>query len=213
MDVASNEAKIFYSVNDSEFSEYTEAFTISEECIVRTFALKEKFSSDTLSTQFYRIDPSISIDLKSNYANQYNGGGNNALIDGIRGSKDFRTGAWQGYQDTDLIAIVDLGSAKPIKTIRVNFLQDQKSWIFYPTEVECYYSDDLTFKNNAPVQKIDAEIPSDEPDLKTIQFNISGNNARYVKIVAKNLGDLPEWHLGAPFNGKAWIFVDEIDIK
>lgn len=213
LDIADEDAKIFYSINDSAFSEYKDAFTISEESILRTYALKESRVSDTLSTQFYRIDPSISIELKSEYANQYNGGGNNALIDGIRGSKDFRTGAWQGYQDTDLIAIVDLGTTKSIQTIHVNFLQDQKSWIFYPTEVVCYYSDDLTFEKKSAIQKIDAEIPSDEASLKTIQFNISDNNARYVKIVAKNLGDLPDWHLGAPFNGKAWIFVDEIDIK
>jgi hypothetical protein len=42
---------------------------------------------------------------------------------------------------------------------------------------------------------------------------MGGYSARYVKIVAKNLGDLPEWHLGYPYNGKAWIFVDEIEIK
>ena len=37
--------------------------------------------------------------------------------------------------------------------------------------------------------------------------------ARYIKVLAKNYGDVPKWHLGAPFNGKAWIFVDEIQIK
>ena len=42
---------------------------------------------------------------------------------------------------------------------------------------------------------------------------MSGYSARYIKIVAKNLGDLPKWHLGSPDNGKAWIFVDEIEIK
>ena len=32
------------------------------------------------------------------------------LIDGIRSTKNYRTGSWQGYHDTDLIATVDLGS-------------------------------------------------------------------------------------------------------
>ena len=36
--------------------------------------------------------------------------------------------------------------------------------------------------------------------------------ARYIKIKAKTLGPLPEWHLGAEHGGKAWIFVDEIEI-
>ena len=112
-----------------------------------------------------------------------------------------------------MIAIVDLGSIKPIETITVNFLQDQGSWIFYPTEVECYVSLGKTFHKSLPAQKIDAEVRSEEAALKSIQFNMKGYSSRYIKIVAKNLGDLPAWHLGAPFDGKAWIFIDEIVVK
>ena len=32
---------------------------------------------------------------------------------------------------------------------------------------------------------------------------------RYVKMIAKNFGVCPEWHLGA--GGKSWIFIDEIN--
>ena len=35
--------------------------------------------------------------------------------------------------------------------------------------------------------------------------------ARYVKVIAKKFGILPEWHQGA--GGKAFIFIDEITIK
>ena len=42
---------------------------------------------------------------------------------------------------------------------------------------------------------------------------MNGYSARYVKIVAKNFGDLPNWHPGAGYEGKAWLFVDEIEIK
>lgn len=213
LDVAAEGTRIFYSINDSDFIEYDAPFVINEESIVSTYAVKDAIQSQILTTQFYKIDPNINITLESDYANQYNGGGDNALIDGIRGSKDFRTGAWQGYQDTNLIAIIDLGSEKPINSIKVNFLQDQKSWIFYPIEVECYFASELSFNDSPLVQKIDAAKPFSGAELKTIQFNSLGSKGRYVKIVAKNLGDLPEWHLGASFNGKAWIFVDEIEIK
>jgi len=36
---------------------------------------------------------------------------------------------------------------------------------------------------------------------------------RFVKIIAKKLGGLPEWHIGHPMDGKSWIFIDEISIK
>ena len=53
---------------------------------------------------------------------------------------------------------------------------------------------------------------TDNIKIETIDFSKS-TKARYIKVLAKNYGDVPKWHLGAPFNGKAWIFVDEIQIK
>ncbi|MFT5102716.1 MAG: putative alpha-1,2-mannosidase [Candidatus Latescibacterota bacterium] len=212
LNVSSNDANILYSLNGSEYKPYTAPITIYEASNLRTYSERNGEKSPELTTQFYKIDPNLSVKLETRYANQYNAGGNDALIDGIRGSKDFRTGAWQGYWGKDVVAIVDLGSIKPIDTISVNFLEDQGSWIFFPSEVECYVSDSRTFNKTLPPQKIDAGIPADESGIKTIKFSTQGYNARYIKIVAKNFGKLPEWHLGGP-DGDAWIFVDEIDIN
>jgi hypothetical protein len=212
--VVSEDAKIYFSLNDAAYTEYESPIAISEASVLRTYAENSSERSTVMETKFYKIDPNISITLETEYSNQYNAGGNDALIDGIRGSKDFRTGAWQGYQDTDVIAVIDLGRVRPFDTVSVNFLQDQRSWIFFPTDVECYVSDNpRTFYKNLPPQKIDATLPAYESEIRTVQFSMGGYSARYVKIVAKNLGDLPEWHLGYPYNGKAWIFVDEIEIK
>jgi len=211
LDMPTSEAEILYSLNNSDFRIYTEPFTISEETELRTYASngygKE---SKTLSTHFYKIDPNLSIRLETEYANQYNGGGNDALIDGVHGAIDFRTGAWQGYHDTDLKATVNLGSSKEVKTVSVNFMQDQRSWIFYPNEVSCSVSLNGKDFTELPIQKIESEKPSDEAGIKTIQFDIN-KNIQFIKITAKNFGDLPEGHLG--YGGKAWLFVDEIEIK
>ncbi len=213
LDVASDETIIYFSIDDSEFKKYEVPITLKEEASIKTYSEKNGVKSNTLTTNFYKIDPNVSITLENKYANQYNAGGDNALIDGLRGSLDFRTGAWQGYQDTDVIAIIDLGSIKPFETVTINFLQDQRSWIFFPSEVECWVAPGKTFYKNLPKQIIKAEKPSENAEIKTITFNMNGYSSRYIKIKAKNIGDLPNWHLGAPSNGKAWIFVDEIEIK
>jgi len=212
---ADKDSEIFYSLNDSEFQKYTTPITISEASTLKTYASNTSgIKSATLTTPFYKIDPNRSIKLETAYANQYNGGGQNALIDGIKGARDFRTGAWQGYQDKDVIAIVDLGRVQPIDSIKVNFLQDQRSWIFYPTEVSCFVSDNpINFYKELPKHTIDAGVPSEDTEIKTLSFQMSGYSARYVKIVAKNFGALPDWHLGYPYSGKAWTFIDEIEIK
>ena len=58
-----------------------------------------------------------------------------------------------------------------------------------------------------------AAQPLDEILDYTIQvddfvLNTSPVKAKFVKVVAKNFGTIPEWHLGA--GGKAFIFIDEI---
>lgn len=208
--VVSAKTEIFYSLNDSEFKKYNQPFTISEEIILKTYSKKDNAKSAILTTHFYKIDPNLSITLQTEYANQYNGGGKNALIDGIHGANDFRTGTWQGYHDLDLKATINLGSSKEVNTVSVNFLQDQRSWIFYPTEVICSVSENGTDFTELPIKKIEAEKPSEETEIKTIQFEVA-KNIQFIKIIAKNLGDLPKEHLG--FGGKAWLFVDEIEVK
>ncbi|MAB39085.1 MAG: glycosyl hydrolase family 92 [Aequorivita sp.] len=217
--VSSPKTDIYYSLNDSEFKKYTQPFTISEETVLKIYAEKLPLKpsarnlgkrSTLLKTHFYKIDTNLSITLETEYANQYNGGGKNALIDGIHGANDFRTGTWQGYHDTDLKATVDLGSEKEVKTVAVSFLRDQRSWIFYPTEVVCLVSENGKDFTELPIQKIDATHPSEEVEIKTISFEIE-KNVQFVKIIAKNFGDLPKGHLG--YGGKAWLFVDEIEIK
>ncbi|WP_026450881.1 GH92 family glycosyl hydrolase [Aequorivita capsosiphonis] len=218
--VSSPNSEIFYSLNDNDFKRYSKPFTISEESILKTYAstpLSNRTSansegpkSSVLKTHFYKIDPNLSIKLETEYANQYNGGGKNALIDGIHGANDFRTGTWQGYHAVDLNATVDLGSNKEVKTVSVGFLQDQRSWIFYPTEVSCSVSENGTDFTELPMQKIETEKPSEDVTTKKIEFQIV-KKIQYIKISAKNLGDLPKGHLG--YGGKAWIFVDEITIE
>ncbi len=217
--VVSDKTNIYYSLNDSDFKKYEKPFTISEETILKTYSEKLPLKptarnlgkrSPLLETHFYKIDPNLSIALETEYANQYNGGGENALIDGVHGTMDFRTGAWQGYHDKDLKATVNLGSSKDVKNVSVNFMQDQRSWIFYPTEVSCAVSQNGTDFTELQIQKIDAEKPSEEAGIKTIQFEIN-KNIQYIKITAKNFGDLPKGHLG--YGGKAWLFVDEIEVK
>nr|WP_313791513.1 glycoside hydrolase domain-containing protein [Lacinutrix neustonica] len=207
---------IFYSINNTEYQEYRKPFDLSEPVTIKAYSELNGEKSNTIATKFIEIDPNLSITLDTQYANQYNAGGNDALIDGILGTQDFRTGTWQGYFDNDLVATVDLGSKKAISKISINFLQDQRSWIFYPTDIECFVSTNgIDFNSSETGRRItNAEAKNDSVQIKTVQFtDFRKENYRYVKIVAKKLGELPEWHLGYKHDGRSWLFVDEISIK
>jgi predicted alpha-1,2-mannosidase len=207
------DAKIFYAVDDEDFKLYKNPFTISKDAEVKLYSEKGNLKSPELTTPFFKIDPNLSINLESEFANQYSAGGNDALIDGIRSTKNYRTGSWQGYHNSDLVATINLGSQKNISSVKVNFLQDQGAWIFYPTEVQCLVSKDNVNFKALPSQKINSSKKNSELDIKTITFKIPNIDYKYVKIVAKKLGELPNWHLGYPMDGRSWIFVDEISVK
>jgi predicted alpha-1,2-mannosidase len=210
---ADPKATIYFKIDDSTYQTYNEPIEITEATSLHVYAEKNKVKSSVISTKFFKIDPTLNIKLETNFANQYNAGGNDALIDGIFGATDFRTGTWQGYFNEDLVAIVDLGRQKSINLVRINFLKDQRSWIFYPSEVICYGSKDgQDFKRIDTVQ-LESPSPSDEVEIKTIEFKTHTNQYRYIKLIAKTYGPLPSWHLGFPHDGKSWLFADEISIN
>ena len=206
------EALIMYQINGSPALPYEQPITISQATELTIYAEKNGVRSGTVTTSFFKLDPNLTIELGTDYANQYNAGGVNALIDGVMGTKDFRTGTWQGYYNEDVVATLDLGSPKAFEKVQVNFLDDQRSWIFLPKEVELFVSHDgedfiKLSSSRYPVEE------SDQAKINSVIFNIDSKDYRYVRIVAKRLGDLPKWHLGHAHGGKAWIFVDEISIK
>jgi len=207
------EASIYYSKNNADYKIYEKPFTISEALTLQVYSKLNGKRSKIITTKFFKIDSNLSIKLESEYANQYNAGGNDALIDGVLGTQGFRTGTWQGYFDTDVVATVDLGSLKTINSVSINFLQDQKSWIFLPTNVLI-----LGSRHNKKFEEIDnynfgAIAPKESSMVSTYNKNDINKEFRYIKVVAKKLGQLPEWHLGFKHDGRSWLFIDEIIIK
>ena len=144
------------------------------------------------------------------YSNRYNGGGNEALVDGLRGSVDFHEGNWQGFLGNNLDVVIDLGSIQPVRTVFITFLQNNKSWIFFP--------DSVTFSLSANGKKfhsINEQLNQDPKKTETSvikQFSqtFPGTPARYVRVRAKNTGICPPWHEGK--GEPCWLFADEIAV-
>ena len=103
-------------------------------------------------------------------------------------------------------------SEKTITEFNARFLQDSRSWILMPTQVDYYISsDNITFTlAGSTANTLDPK----ETENRIVNFRYLPTNpiqTRYVKVKAHNFGTLPEWHQGA--GGEAFIFVDEITIK
>jgi len=209
------EQKIFYTINgsnpDSAGILYTKPFEIKSTTKVKAVSKdKEMGKSFTIESDFLKIPKGRSINIKSVYNPQYTAGGDDGLIDNIRGENDFRLGGWQGYQGQDFEAVVDLGKIQSIHKIAAGFLQDVNSWIWFPTEVE--YAVSADGKEFKIVDTIKNTFSDKDYTVTKKDFSSTLNTScRYVRVKAKNYGMIPSWHLGA--GGEAFIFIDEIIIE
>jgi len=104
-----------------------------------------------------------------------------------------------------------LGKVRKVKKVSIGFVQEQGAWIFLPSEVKFFTSiDGKKFVERGVVKN---PFPVKLDSAKAFDFKIENQNfeARFVKIVAKNMGKCPEWHLGA--GGDTWLFADEIVVE
>ena len=206
--------KIYYTLDGTEPSDsallYEKPICLKEATDIRAAALQDGRWSLPIDAHYYLIDARHSVKLENKYNEQYEAGGLKALIDHQRGGENFRTGSWQGYYGVDLVATVDLGVSKRLNRLAGSFLQEIYSWIWMPTEVEYFVSDDG--RNFRGVGKVKNDVPVDADGAFVQEMEVRPRcNARYVKMVAKTIGTCPEGHVGA--GQKAWIFCDELVIE
>jgi predicted alpha-1,2-mannosidase len=212
--------KILYTTDGSTpgawSSTFMKPFVIDKTTTVKAIEIYRSRLSNVATANFYKIPHDWKLTLLSRYSQQYAGGGDAALIDGIRGTTNWTSGAWQGYWGKDLVVVIDLGKPQSITKVGAGFLQDAGSWIWMPRTVSFELS--LDGQNFTPV----VTIPNDVPDgsdqsvnvgtlAKDFVKNITPREARFVRIKAVNFGKIPAWHPG--HGGDAWIFADEIIIE
>jgi predicted alpha-1,2-mannosidase len=196
---------------NNDFQKYTSPLTISESSTLSAYSQNMRGEkSFVVTATLSKINRERKIRILSKYNPQYSAGGDEGLLDGVRGELNFRLGGWQGYQYTDFEAIVDLGSEKEISSLGAGFLQDARSWIWMPQYVEFAVSSDGL--NYVSACRVDNNVDNKElaPEISNLVKKGLSLKARYVKVLAKNLGIIPEWHESA--GEKAFIFIDEIII-
>ena len=201
------EGTIYYTVADGPAQKYAGPFTVYEPCQMTAWAERDGQKSFVTRTRVRQVQKDRAIKILSRYNRQYNAGGDEGLIDSTRGGTNWRTGGWQGYQDTDFVAILDLLQERRLSVIGAGFCQDARSWIWMPRYVEFSISDDgVSF---TPVGRLDTTVDPQDYMVQTWDAEIPVDcTARYVKYFAKNFGIIPEWHPGAGYPG--FIFTDEV---
>lgn len=215
---AAADCALFYTVDGTiptkTSNRYQKPIEIEKTTTLKAIAINENgLSSHITQASFYKMPANRKVVLHGKYSAQYSAGGDDGIIDGIRGDVNWRKGEWQGYQLQNFEVIVDLEKNQRITEVGVGFLQDTRAWILMPLKVEFYTSSDG--KNYTKLIELSNPVKPEDYTVQVRDFSTSVKKikARYIKVIAYNFGKLPEWHQGYPFSGDAYIFTDEVWVK
>ena len=190
--------------NDNDITLMNEmGFTVSDYIVNYRKALKTAIKENLASFKDVTL-----LTVPKKYANE----NPKVLTDGALGGNSFYSN-WLGFEGNNLNAVVDLGELKEIKSLSMNFLQVTNHIVFFPVQVEFFYSDDnLKWKSLGKVSnKSDLSPKSKVNDIQTFSINAGVLKARYIKVIADNMSKAPIWHHGADL--PSWIFADELIIE
>lgn len=204
--------KIYYSIdNQKTYHPYKKPINIKETTTLHFYSKRGSSKSNIGISTFTKRPNQWDIKLLSEYNSQYHGNGENAVIDGIYGTTNWKKGDWQGYWGVPFEAIIDFKVSKNISTISLNVLQDSKSWILYPRKIEYYGSGNG--KDFILLKTIEEHHNplDDNITIKKIKAEILPTETRYLKVKAYQYGKLPKGHDSEGHD--SYIFVDEIKIE
>ncbi len=208
---------IYYTTDETEpttkSTKYTKPFSVAETTTINVAA----FIGGSRVGEVFRRELVLSkstgkrIELEFTPAPKYIGGGVHALVDGRKGTGSYNDGIWQAVQAEDMLATVDLGEVQAVNSVSVGFFQSNPSWIFVPKRVEFFASTDGS--NYTAIAVIASPIKPENEGMLRHDFKADGNGVtcRYIKMVARSIGNCPDWHPAA--GSPSWLFADEIVVE
>jgi predicted alpha-1,2-mannosidase len=207
--------QIEYKVGDLNWETFIKPIYIHGTMSIeaRTLNLMTNQYSATVKVDFVKKNDDLSIKLITPFTLPYASSGENALIDGIQGNEEFRTGDWQGFYGFDVKAEIQFKEPKTDFVVSVGMLEDLKSWIFYPEAITIEISKDgINFVEYKTKRLVLASTQYRQPGTHRTEMPIEvKETVKAIRVVVKNVGNCPTWHLGA--GNPSWIFLDEIVIR
>ena len=117
---------------------YKDPILISESAVIKAGLFVDGNLKEYISEKELRFHKALGKKgtLAEPPSKNYYGSGVVSLIDGMKGSSNFRDGYWLGFEGTDMDFEVDLGEETTVSSVSVNFFQNTGAWIFMPLKVQ-----------------------------------------------------------------------------
>ena len=207
------ESEIRYVLNSDDLSKNTLKYTAPIQVTKTTQIKASLFRNDTpvgrpyVKTIKFHKAMAKKVSYQTKHEKKYVGAGAINLVDGLRGSKNFFDGKWQGWLSKDMEVTIDLETSQFINKVTVSAMEDQGPDIYYPVQIEVFTSSD---GNKFTKQVIFHRPYKANPTTTLGEFELNlpkKTSSRYIKIIAKVLPKNPEPNRGI------WLFIDEIIVE
>ena len=208
----------YYSFDASELKENWKkldgnTITIDRSTEVNVFSKKDGWQISRVLWHhvFYQTHKLKDVKLSPDPSEKYAGEGAASVNDNNLGSIRFDDGTWLGYEGESAEITLELNDEIAANKISLNILVDNDYWIFPPKKVGLLASNDgQNYKRIAKELQPEPQ-PTDENSMKTIDIDLSGETARFLKLEIANRGLCPDWHPGK--GKKAWFFFNEVIVE
>ncbi|QKZ12773.1 glycoside hydrolase family 20 protein [Spirosoma sp. KUDC1026] len=201
------------SVPSSESARYEKPFPLNQSTTVRAATFRDK----TPLSQLAKVQKEYLISLATGKPYTLLYPATTGRPDKAGMLTDGTVASMGGYEVADVVsfagdfgAIIDLGKTQPVKTVLVGFLKYTAKNTCLPKLVDIAVSDDgKTFRSVLATNTNAAE--GGKRAIVRLPFEFNPTNARYVRIIARNVGNVPA---GLRYPGrKAQLMVDEIEVR
>ncbi len=189
---------------------YKDSITITKSSLLKTKAfLKGWGSSETASRNYFKTGfLADSVKLITMPDMSYKGKGGSTLSDGEKGDLNFRSGKWLGYKGNNLEAVMYFKKPMLISSVTFSSVIDIGSYIMPAAGVEVWggtrMGNLVLLKKLNPAQPTGLQLPA----LAAYECTFEPKQITMLKVVARPVMKLPDWHPGKGQN--AWVFIDEL---
>jgi hexosaminidase len=162
-----------------------------------------------ISQQFYfNLATGKNIALTTPPATEFPGnGGAFGLVNGAKTESPGNFTEWLGWVGSDMEATIDLGSACKVSSVSIHTMDQKRGRFYRPLYMEVQLSVD---GNQYKTMGRAADYTESHDNFGDMTLRFPSGQSRFVRIVAKNQGTIPE---GQPGSGNpARMLIDEIQV-
>lgn len=207
------DADIYYTLDGTEptqaSAKYDGTLKVNKDCTLKAVAIRPAGSSRILTEEINMNKATLKpVTLLQPTHKQYSFKGAPILVDGLKGTFNYKTGRWIAFYGNDMEAVIDMQQPAEIASAEIATCVEKGDWIFDARGFAVEVSDDNTNFRQVAAEDYPAMKRTDRNGIFTHKLTFEPVKARYVKVIAKSERQIPDWHGGKGNLG--FLFVDEI---